>query len=83
VHYVVPHAPPILLVQGANDTKVQKSQSVELYRDLKSVGDQAQLLVVQNMGHMFMHVGSKSLNPSMREIAHEMVSFFNGEPGTP
>ena len=83
VHYVVPHAPPILLVQGAEDTKVQKSQSVEFYRDLKSVGDQAQLLVIQNMGHMFMRVGPKPLKPSMREIAHEMVSFFNTEPGTP
>jgi acetyl esterase/lipase len=81
VHYVVRRAPPILLVQGADDTKVLKSQSVELYRDLKSVGDQAQLLVVQNMGHMFMQVGPKPLNPSMREIAHDMVSFFNAEQG--
>ena len=79
VHYVVPHAPPILLVQGADDTKVLKSQSLEFYRDLKSAGDQAQLLLVQNMGHMFMQVGSKPLDPSMRKIAHEMVSFFNTE----
>ena len=42
VHYVAPHAPPILLIQGADDTKVLKSQSVELYGDLKSAGDQAQ-----------------------------------------
>ena len=79
VHYVAPHAPPILLIQGADDTKVLKSQSVELYRDLKSAGDQAQLLLVQNMGHMFMQVGPKPLDPSMRKIAHEMVSFFNTE----
>jgi acetyl esterase/lipase len=79
VHYVVPHAPPILLVQGADDTKVLKSQSVEFYRDLKSAGDQAQLVLVQHMGHMFMQVGSKPIDPSIRMIAHEMVSFFNAE----
>ena len=79
VHYVAPHAPPILLVQGADDTKVLKSQSVELYRDLESAGDQTQLLMVQNMGHMFMQVGSKPLDPSLQKIAREMVSFFNTE----
>ncbi len=79
VHYVAPHAPPILLIQGTDDTKVLKSQSVELYRDLKSAGDQAQLLLVQNMGHMFMQVGPKPLDPSMRMIAHELVDFFNNE----
>ena len=79
VHYVAPHAPPILLVQGAEDTKVLKSQSMELYRDLKSAGDPAQLLLVQNMGHMFMQVGPKPLDPSLGKIAHEMVNFFNTE----
>jgi acetyl esterase/lipase len=77
VHYVVPNAPPVLLVQGAQDTKVLKSQSVELYRDLEAAGDHTQLLVVQNMGHMFMQVGAKPLNPSVRQIAKDMVKFFD------
>jgi dipeptidyl aminopeptidase/acylaminoacyl peptidase len=79
VHYVVPHAPPILLIQGADDTKVRKSQSVELYRDLKAAGDQAQLILVQNMGHRFMQVGSRPLDPSMQKIAQDLVDFFNIE----
>jgi acetyl esterase/lipase len=77
VHYVVPKAPPILLVQGDDDTLVLKSQSVELYRDLKAAGDPTQLLLVQNMGHMFMQVGSNPLNPRMQTIANDMVSYFN------
>jgi acetyl esterase/lipase len=79
VHYVVPNTPPILLLQGAEDTKVRKSQSMELYKDLKAAGDQTQLLLVQNMGHMFMQVGPKPLDPSMRVIGSEIVSFFNTE----
>jgi acetyl esterase/lipase len=78
-HFVVPNAPPILLVQGVNDTKVLKSQSIELYRDLKAAGDRTQLVLVQNMGHMFMQVGPKPLDPSLRSIAQDVVSFFDGE----
>ncbi len=76
-HFVVPNSPPILLVQGIDDTTVLKSQSMELYRDLKAVGDQTQLVLVQNMGHMFMQVGSKPLDPSLRQIAQDMVHFFD------
>ena len=77
-HFVSPKAPPILLVQGENDAKVLKSQSIELYRDLKAAGDQAQLVLVRNMGHMFMQVGPKPPDPNLRKIAGDMVSFFDG-----
>ncbi len=76
-HYVVANAPPILLVQGVQDAKVHESQSIELYNDLSAVGDQSQLLLVQNMGHMFMQVGSKPLDPSLEQIGKDMVEFFN------
>jgi acetyl esterase/lipase len=78
-HFVTPNSPPILLVQGVDDAKVLKSQSVELYRDLRAAGDQTQLVLVQNMGHMFMQVGPKPLDPSLRQIAKEIVSFFGNE----
>jgi len=78
-HFVVPNAPPILLVQGVNDTTVLKSQSIELYRDLKAAGDQTQLVLVQNMGHMFVQVGPKPLDPSLRRIGDDIVSFFDDE----
>jgi acetyl esterase/lipase len=76
-HYVVPNSPPILLIQGMDDTKVLKSQSVEFYGDLKTAGDQTQLVLVQNMGHMFMQVGPKPIDPSLLQIAREVVRFFN------
>ena len=76
-HFVVPNSPPILLVQGVDDTTVLKSQSMELYEDLKAAGDQTQLVLVQNMGHMFMQVGSRPLDPDLRLIAQAMVRFFD------
>jgi acetyl esterase/lipase len=78
-HFVAPNSPPILLVQGVDDTKVLKSQSIELYRDLKAAGDQTQLVLVQNMGHMFVQAGPKPLDPSLRQIANDIVSFFDKE----
>ncbi len=76
-HFVVPNSPPILLVQGVEDTTVLKSQSMELYRDLKAAGDQTQLVLIQNMGHMFMQVGSRPLDPGLRQIAADVVRFFD------
>jgi acetyl esterase/lipase len=76
-HFVVPNSPPILIVQGANDTKVRESQSIELHRDLVAAGDQTQLVLVRNMGHMFLQVGPKPIDPSLRQIAQDVVSFFD------
>jgi len=78
-HFVAPNSPPILLIQGVDDTLVLKSQSIELYRDLKAAGDQTQLVLVQNMGHMFVQVGSNPLSPSLPQIAKDIVSFFDNE----
>lgn len=75
-HFVAANSPPVLIVQGADDTKVLKSQSVELYRDLKAASDQAQLVLVQNMGHMFTQIGPEPIDPSLRQIAQDMVVFF-------
>jgi len=78
-HFVAPNSPPILLIQGVDDTKVLKSQSIELYRDLKAAGDHTQLVLVQNMGHMFIQAGPKPLNPSLQQIAKDITSFFDNE----
>ena len=75
-YYVKSNVPPILIIQGAKDTTVPESQSIELYNKLTSAGDQTQLILVQNMGHMFMQAGSAPIDPSLSQIAQDMVSFF-------
>ncbi len=75
-YYVHANSPPILIIQGVKDKTVPESQSVELYSDLAAAGDQTQLILVQNMGHMFIQVGSEPIAPSLTQIAQDMVSFF-------
>jgi len=75
-HFVSSNAPPILIIHGINDTSVPKSQSIELYNDLKAAGVQTQLVLVQNMGHMFVQVGPQPIAPSAAQLAQDMVSFF-------
>jgi acetyl esterase/lipase len=76
-HYVVPNAPPIMLVHGIQDAKVPESQSIELYNDLIAAGDTAEFVPVQNMGHLFAQVGSKPIDPSLEQIGQDIVDFFN------
>jgi len=88
VHFVAANSPPILIVQGVNDTKVLESQAIELYKDLKAAGDQTQLVLVANMGHMFVQTGPRPIYPTLRQIAQDMVRFFNnyrhgGQPSDP
>jgi dipeptidyl aminopeptidase/acylaminoacyl peptidase len=75
-HFVVANAPPILIIHGLNDTDVPESQSVQLYNMLVAAGDQTQLILVDNMGHMFVHVGSQPIDPSLAQIAQDMLGFF-------
>ena len=83
-HYVIPGAPPILIVQGTDDACpspnpcVPESQSIQLYNQLTAVGDRTQLVLVQNMGHMFVQVGPLPINPSLGRIADDVVAFFDG-----
>ena len=76
VHFVAVNSPPILIVQGVSDKKVLESQAIELHKDLQAAGDQTQLVLVRNMGHMFEQAGSKPIDPSLSQIAQDMVSFF-------
>jgi len=75
-HYVTANSPPILIIQGVKDTQVPESQSIQLYDELTAAGDQTQLILVQNMGHMFVQVGSNPIAPSLAQIAQDVVSFF-------
>jgi len=76
IHFVTADSPPILIIHGVDDTQVPVSQSVQLYEKLTAAGDQTQLVLVQNMGHMFVQVGSQPIDPSIEQIAQDMVSFF-------
>jgi acetyl esterase/lipase len=70
-HYVTADSPPIPIIQGVNDTTVPESQPIELFDRLIAAGDQTQLILVQNMGHMLAPAGSEPLDPSLAQIAQD------------
>ncbi len=76
-HYVHPNAPPILLIHGVDDSRVLASQSIQFDRELRSAGDEAPLILVQNMGHMFVRVGTKPMDPSPQQVERDVVIFFD------
>jgi len=76
MNYIRQNAPPLLLIQGMNDSTVPMSQAVEFYNALAAAGDRTQLIMVQNMGHMFVQVGSNPIDPSLQQMAQDIVSFF-------
>ena len=75
-NFVTANSPPILIIQGVKDKTVPESQSIQLYDKLTAAGDQTQLILVQNMGHMFVQVGPEPIDPSLARIAQDIVSFF-------
>jgi len=76
VHFVAQNAPPILIIHGVNDSNVPESQSIQLYDALRGSSDQTQLILVQNMGHMFVQAGPRPIDPSLTQISQDMVTFF-------
>jgi acetyl esterase/lipase len=81
-HFVTAESPPILIIQGVNDTTVPESQSIQLYNELTAAGDQTQLVLVHDMGHMFVQAGSEPISPSLAQIVQDMVNFFGKYDGT-
>lgn len=51
--YVRPGLPPLLTVQGANDTTVPLEQGVRLTQALRAAGDDAELIIVPHAKHGF------------------------------
>ena len=81
-------APRILLLRTRLPSflsKVSTTPRSSSHSRLSSMETSRQLVImlnsvlVQNMGHMFMQVGSKPIDPSLSQIAQEVVSFFNRE----
>jgi acetyl esterase/lipase len=76
-YYASASGAPILIIQGVNDTNVPESQSIQFYDQLSGAGAQTRLVLIKNSGHEFAQVGPDPINPSLAQVAHDMVSFFD------
>jgi|GEM_PF-5221388 len=75
ISYTGHHDPPFLILQGKKDTVEPPYQSIELYRRLLSMGDRAQLILIQNSQHEFHAVGGP-LWPTIPMLSQDVISFF-------
>lgn len=74
--YVHPHAPPFLVVQGADDEIVPPSQSQLLVAALGTDGDSASLIWVRNAGHGLIPRGDGPVTPSIPMVVADIVDFL-------
>lgn len=76
ITYASADDPPFLIMHGLKDPLVPSSQSQELYSRLIEVGAPAQLVMVQNAGHVFAPSGGP-ISPGMPELKAMVVAFFD------
>lgn len=76
VTYASQDDPPFLIIHGLKDPLVPASQSQELYDKLTEAGAHAELIMVQNAGHVFAPAGGL-ISPTMPAIKTRVVDFFD------
>ena len=81
VNHVTGNAPPFLIIQGLQDSTVPYNQSVQLYNLLVSAGDTANIILVENAGHMLVQVGPNPISPSMDSLNATVANFLNEHLG--
>ena len=76
VTYVAPHAPPFLIVQGADDRVVPPDQSQELAFRLAAAGNSPTLVMVQHAQHGLLPMAGGPVTPSVAGVAAQTAAFF-------
>ena len=76
VTYVGSHAPPFLIIQGADDTVVPADQSTELASRLRAAGDEATLVMVAHAQHGLLPVAGGVMTPGTSSLVSQVVTFL-------
>ncbi len=78
--FVVPNAPPFMIVHGTLDESVEIAQAYRMQVALAAAGDSVQLLVVKNGGHYLTRPSAYQdsvASPTRLAISNAVLSFFN------
>lgn len=75
--FVVRGEPPILIVQGNNDTLTLKSETIGLYDKLKSLGNDVSFIMVYNGDHELVpNPPNSTIHPSLGNVTNTTVMFL-------
>ncbi|NNJ26504.1 alpha/beta hydrolase fold domain-containing protein [Alienimonas chondri] len=68
-------SPPLLMIQGDQDTTIPVKHAYYMKRQAEAVGAPVEILIVENAGHNWRAVGAE-IKPSREEIVERTVQFF-------
>ncbi len=78
INYVRRNEPPIMIIQGFNDTIAYPEASIMLYNKLQEFNNtDSELIMVSNAEHEMLHVGTLPENPSTPQLMQLMSNFLN------
>ena len=80
VNHLTARAPPVLIVQGRDDSLCDYHQSVELSEDLTSKGIQNELILLDHVGHTFNFTTWKN-QPLPRDLRPVVLDFLSKHLG--
>ncbi|WP_297636017.1 alpha/beta hydrolase [uncultured Clostridium sp.] len=72
INYIKKGLPKTLIIQGKDDKIVPYSNSVDLYDKSKEVGNDVNLILLNNMGHAFTNINEKQT----KEVIYKLLNFI-------
>lgn len=75
VNYVSKESPPLLMIQGDQDTTIPVKHAYRMQKVAESIGASVEIMIIKNAGHNWRKVGA-DMEPSREEIIQRTVQFF-------
>ncbi|WPJ96305.1 alpha/beta hydrolase [Coraliomargarita algicola] len=75
VSYLTSDSPPLLMLQGDQDTTIPVKQAYRMQEALETIPAPVEIVIVKNAGHNWRSVGAP-IDPSRDEIIQQTINFF-------
>ncbi|WP_442506818.1 alpha/beta hydrolase fold domain-containing protein [Novipirellula sp. SH528] len=75
LNYVTKNSPPLLMIQGDQDTTIPVKHAYAMKEKADSVGALVQTMIIRNAGHNWRKVGS-DIDPTRKTIEQETILFL-------
>ena len=75
VNYLSKDSPPLLMIQGNQDTTIPVKHAYRMKRQADELSAPVDVVIVENAGHNWRRVGA-DIAPTRKEIVDRTVKFF-------
>ncbi|MEM9369407.1 MAG: prolyl oligopeptidase family serine peptidase [Planctomycetota bacterium] len=77
VNYLSEKSPPLLMIQGDQDTTIPVKHALHMESSASSIGAPVDIMIIQNAGHNWRRV-NEDIEPSREAIIQRTVQFLAG-----